>query len=152
MLGGIVNTSDALHEEPADRLALWRFLQPDDSKTTAQFPDFTRVLAPHPVSGLEAKFFVMTREYAPRSAWALLFLNEQERALREVFSLRELCGVETLYVWRWEPQGQHFLGEMSHLEVEAAPRASCLYYVSSQHEPPTNLTLGGYLRAPQSQR
>jgi hypothetical protein len=143
MLGGVVNTSDALHEEPADRLALWRFLRPRPDKTIALFPYFDRTLAPDPVWGQAREFFVMTREYAERDAWALLFLNEQDRDMRESFSMRQLCGAETLYVWRWEPQKHEFLGEMSRLEVKARPRASCLYYVSLKNEPPTNRTLGG---------
>jgi hypothetical protein len=143
MLGGIVNTSDALHEEPADRLALWRFLRPGPDKSTALFPYFDRTLAPHPVWGQAREFFVMTRGYPERDAWALLFLNEQDLEMRESFSLRELCGAETLYVWRWTPQSHTFMGELSQLEVEAGSYASCLYYVSLKNEPPLNLTLGG---------
>jgi hypothetical protein len=143
MLGGIVNTSDALHEEPADRLALWRFLRPGPDKATALFPYFDRTLAPHPIWGQAREFFVMTRQYPERAAWALLFLNEQDREMRESFSLRELCGAETLYVWRWTPQSHDFLGQLSQLEVAAGCYASCLYYVSLKNEPPTNLTLGG---------
>ncbi|HEX8832594.1 MAG TPA: hypothetical protein VF719_00255, partial [Abditibacteriaceae bacterium] len=61
----------------------------------------------------------------------------------ESFSLRELCDAETLYVWRWTPQSHTFLGELSHLEVEAGCYASCLYYVSLKNEPPLHLTVGG---------
>lgn len=138
ILGGVVNTSDALHEEPEDRLALWRFLEPGTDGTIATLPRFGHV----PVEG-ERTFGVAVRSYPGRDGQAVLLRNESAHRTVDVLSLKELVGLESATVFRWGPEGAERLGSLTEIRAEAGPRESLLYYVTPSGTPPDGLGLGG---------
>ena len=127
MLGGVVNTSDALHELPPERLALWRFLEPGPHWGTARYPFF----------GRKRQLEVMVREFPQRHAWAVLVLNPGDAPVMERLPLSQLVGEEEAWGFTWGPEGHQSLGRCTELVPELPAHHSILYYVSKTTAAPS---------------
>lgn len=132
--GGSVNTSDMLHEVPAERLALWRFLRPDAKHVAAALlrwsqPDELRVAV---------------RPYAEHGGWAVVALNPTPRRVVRMLTVAELFGREDARVSLWNERGVQPLGPRNELVADLEPHAAQLWYLSVRDDrPPAGLTLGG---------
>ena len=134
MQGGVVNTSDPLHLISAERLALFRFLQPAPEPVAAVMPCW----------GQNRPLRIAVRAYPARQAWGVLVLNANDYPVAERLSLVDLTGQPTAHLFAWAPAGATALGEASSVLVELPPHAARLYYVTRTPTPPPNgLTLGG---------
>ncbi|HUU11420.1 MAG TPA: glycoside hydrolase family 36 protein [Vicinamibacterales bacterium] len=143
MLGGVVDTSDALHELPPERLALWRFLEPGPRQWTARYPFWGR---PRPLE-------VMVREFPERRAWAVLILNPGDAPAMQRLPLDPLVGEKAAWCFTWGPEGHEPLGRCAEVVPELPPHHSVLYYVSKASvPPPAGLTLGGAVAGPEARR
>jgi hypothetical protein len=128
--GGVVNTSDALHEASENRLALWRFLQPDftsqGESRNARFPFW---------NDKSRKLLVAVRPYSNGDC-GLLAVNLRDESVTEVVSLGETTSFEAPHVFRWNQDGSESLGKKNELVLKLAPHASQLLYVSEHGSAP----------------
>lgn len=133
ILGGVICTSDPLHEMSAERQALWRFLEPGEP-WTADLPYFN--------TGETLR--VAVRRFAEPPAWAVLVFNATDEAITRQFPLGELTGEESLYAFLWGPEGSSAVGKLDNLLLTVAPHNAELYYLTAAPAPPPEgLTLGG---------
>ena len=87
--GGAVYTSDALHKLPADRLELFRFLQPPVKIKQAKLPFLTK----------SEDLIVYHHEMDERH---LVYLfNSTRRDVMAVYGLDELAGIQKGYIWEY---------------------------------------------------
>jgi hypothetical protein len=134
MLGGVICTSDPLHELSPERQALWRFLAPGDP-WTVDLPFFNT----------EEPLRVAVRQFADPQAWAVLVFNATDEPMTRNFTLTELTGQEALHAFTWGPEGSSAIGKVDALLLTVPPHSAELYYLtSSPTPPPANFTLGGY--------
>ena len=135
ILGGTVNTSDPLHEIAADRLALWRFLEPGDGGM-AMLPDWDR-------TGGGVRYAV--RHYADQDAWAVLVFNASDDACTVRLDLARLTGVARGTIYTWGPtRPPQSLGVDLTPVITVPQHAARLYYLSGTGTPPPpEMTLGG---------
>jgi len=133
ILGGVICTSDPLHETSPARQALWRFLAPGKPWTTT-LPYFNN----------DEILRVAVRQFADPPAWAVLIFNATDAPITRRFPLAELTGEETLYAYQWGPEGSAEIGKLDHLLLTVAPHSAELYYLTETGEAPAEgLTLGG---------
>jgi hypothetical protein len=134
VLGGSLNTSEYFQELPAERLKLWRFLEPDDKPWTATTVQWHRARTVR----------ALAREYAGRDAWAVVALNPSGGQATEVVRVKDAIGLDEAYAFAWEPGRARPLGKVSTLVPELAPHSAALYYLSKRDDPPPpDLSLGG---------
>lgn len=134
ILGGSVNTSDDLANVPAERLALWRFLEPGPRRANARLPYW----------GGDRRFLVAVREYKGTRGAGLLVLNPCDERHTEYLMVSELTGARKAHVFTWGPDGSHAIGEAQQITVTLEPHESRLFYLSATGGgPPRTLTLGG---------
>lgn len=133
MLGGVINTSDLFHEIPKERVDLFRFLEPGNSKYTSGMP----------YVAASGKLEVLVRQFPERKAWVVFFLNRKDEKVTETFSLKSLIGREKSVCFDWNRNGAKELGTLSNLNIELTPHESRLIYVSEDGQSPGKLTLGG---------
>jgi hypothetical protein len=138
IVGGVVNTSDALHEIPDHRAKLWRFLQPDLSlqgeERNARFPFW---------NDASRKLLVAVHEYSNGDC-GVLAVNLRDESVTEIVSLKEATSCDSPFVFRWHPGGSELLGKQSEIALQIAPHASQLFYVSQSGDAPTpNFSISG---------
>jgi len=127
ILGGVVNTSDALHEVPKERLQLWRFVQPTKEKKTAKLP-FWADDKIHPVA---------VREYPEHNTWGVLIVNVSDQAYESQYSIREVIGdIDEGFCYEWMPGRSKKIGKVSDLRPQLRKHQSVLYYISKEEKPP----------------
>jgi hypothetical protein len=134
ILGGVINTSDPLHEIAPRRLALWRFLRPGPEKWAATLPYFGR-----------SRRLLVAARALPGGATAALAFNTSDERVTERLSVEDLTGAAERAAWRWSPGGASALGRRTALYPELAAHESALYYLSPDAPPPAALSLGGAL-------
>jgi len=133
ILGGVICTSDPLHELSPERQALWRFLAPGEP-WTAELPYFNTRETLH----------VAVRRFTDPPAWAVLIFNATDAPIMRQFPVKELTGEEALYAYQWGPEGSAEIGKRDQLLLTVAPHSAELYYLSATPAPPPEgLTLGG---------
>lgn len=133
MLGGVVCTSDLLHQIAPDRLALWRFLEPGAPG------DVTL-----PYYATREPLRVAVRRYREPDAWAVLVFNITDMPLTRCYPLAELTGETSLYAYQWGPEGAEAAGQLEMLLLTLAPHDTALYYLTATPTPPpAEMTLGG---------
>ena len=134
IMGGVVNTSDPVHQISADRLKLLRFLRPGAEKCTAKICYW----------GQNRPLRIAVRDYPALQAHAVLVLNPTETALAQRLPLSELVGSPRAGVFAWSHKGATSLGRQDHLLPELPARSAALYFISDTNTPPpAGLTLGG---------
>lgn len=133
MSGGMVNTSDLFHELPEQRRELFRFIQPDTSKTTATFLEIQK----------SPNLEVMVKKYLPGKSWAVLFTNRGEEAVNESFQIKDLTGVLSATSYQWGPEISKPLGEKEKIEIKLEPHSSILFYLSTDKSSPEKRKLNG---------
>ncbi len=133
MLGGVINTSDIFHEIPKERTALFRFLEPNETKLTAAIPFIDK----------DDKFEVLVRNYPNKNAYAVLFINRKEEEISKTYSLQSLIGSEKGICFDWDENGNQNLGEKTSLNITLKPHESKLIYISKDGKSPQVMTLGG---------
>ncbi len=137
ILGGIVNTSDRFDKVPADRLKLWRFLQPTKEHKIAQLPFFSKPYADQPI-------LTAVRHYADLNASAVLFVNHTDEPASGKFQIKDLIGIPDAFCFEWKPSQSSPLGKKSSLDINLKPHASALYYLSADDSPPSpDMALSG---------
>ena len=133
ILGGVICTSDPLHEISPERQALWRFLAPGEPWTT-ELPFF----------GTRERLHAAVRRYPAQDAWAALLFNTTDDEVTRRIPVTALTGAPSLHAFAWGPEGAEALGAVNELLVTLPPHASALYYLSATGAPPPpGLTLGG---------
>ena len=125
ILGGIINTSDPLHEIRADRLALWRFFEPGKNHWTARIPYL----------GQKRKLMVAAKDFQ-NGATAVLVINPQAEAITERLTVQDLVGQPERYVFDWKPGSATPAGRSTHLLPELRRHGVALYYLSPTAEGP----------------
>jgi len=134
ILGSSINTSDPIGTLPPQRLALWRFIRPQDTPWTAQLPFWTE----------RRPFYVAARTYETLGTWAVLILNPTRTKLTEHYIVRDLIGHDSAHFFAWSPSGAKALGPKQELTESLPGHSANLYYVSLENTPPPpTLTLGG---------
>ena len=125
ILGGVVATSDPLHELSEERLALWRFVQPTTDSGIASLP----------LLGQPDRPLVAVRRLANGDTVVLVF-NTTDRRLVDRLTLKELGVPLNRCVWARTGQQSTRLGITDHLLVELPPHASALFHIpASEAEP-----------------
>jgi len=130
ILGGVVATSDPLHEISAARQALWKFVQPSTDGGTASLPFLTQPDRP----------LVAVRSLATGDHVVLVF-NTTDRRLVDRLSLEELGVPLGRCVWTRTLQQCTRLGMTDHLPVELPPHASALFHISESGAEPAGPVL-----------
>jgi hypothetical protein len=134
ILGGSVNTSDAIGSLPPRRLALWRFIQPQETPWTARLPFWAQ----------RRPFYVAVRSYEKLNTWAVLILNPTRAKLTEHYLVKDLIGQKTAHFHAWGPSGAKSLGPKTELTEILPGHSANLYYASLDNSPPPpTLTLAG---------
>ncbi|MGL4512490.1 MAG: glycoside hydrolase family 36 protein [Lacipirellulaceae bacterium] len=133
MLGGVINTSDLLHEIPRERVELFRFLAPGPTKRTSRLPFATT----------PRNFEVLVREAPSRRSWAVYFLNRHDEKKTDSFTVRELTGVDAATCFRWDRHGADPLGDKDALTVDLAPHQGQLMFLSTEGKAPSTDRLSG---------
>jgi hypothetical protein len=138
IVGGVVNTSDALHEISPSRLQMWRFLQPDfaarGEERNARFPFW---------NDTSRKLLVAVREYANGDC-GVLAVNLRDESVTEILPLAQTTSLTNPFVFRWKEGAHEELGQKGELALEIAPHQGQLFYVSrSGGAPARGLSLGG---------
>lgn len=137
ILGGCINTSDAFHKLPPDRLDLWHFIRPQRTRWTATLPFF----------GKARPFLIALREFPEHHGWALLILNANAEPDMDRWTTLELTGKARVVVFAWGSGGAEALGEREEWVESLQGHESRLFYLSSDGTPPpAHLTLGGGIR------
>ncbi|MHB9110221.1 MAG: glycoside hydrolase family 36 protein [Armatimonadota bacterium] len=135
ILGGVICTSDPLHELSSARQALWRFLAPGEPWRT-ELPYFNT----------EETLRVAVRRFDDPQAWAVLIFNATDAPIMRQFPVKELTGEGALYAYQWGPGGTQEIGKLENLLLTVAPHSAELYYLAgAPAPPPEGLTLGGAL-------
>lgn len=134
-LGVMVNTSDSFHKLSPDRLALWKFLQPEDRRFTARLPFYEQK---------ERVIQTAVREYPEQKAWALFCMNPSPQTVIDQFTVEEVIQQTSVAVFSWSEKGSKALGEKTEFVQKFGPHESHLFYLSATGTPPpASLTLGG---------
>lgn len=90
--GGAVYTSDTFHKLPADRLELFRFIQPPPEIKQARLPFFTKtedLIVYHHDMGMGRRHLVY-------------LFNPTHRDITAVYGLNQLAGIDKGYVWKYK--------------------------------------------------
>ncbi len=133
MLGGMINTSDLFHEIPKERTALFRFLEPSDTKITATFPFIDK----------PGKLDVLVKSYPSQKSFAVLFTNQTEEAVTATYTLKSLTGITETACFNWREESSKELGKKTDLIVTLKPHESQLIYVAPDGKSPEGMNLGG---------
>ena len=132
-VGRSINTSDLFHEIPKERVDLFRFLEPGNTKYSSRIP-FVET---------SGKLEVLVRQFPEKKSWAVFFLNRKDEKVTETFSLKSLVGIEKSVCFDWSRIGAKELGALGNLNIELNPHESRLIYVSEDGKSPGKMTLGG---------
>jgi hypothetical protein len=124
--GGTITTSDRFHKLPAERLKLWRFIQPAQKQITAVFPLWYG----------DKKLVVAVRAYPDGKSWAVLVFNNTPRSAEDSYILREVIGQGSAYCFEWHPGGSKPLGKLNNLSQKLDAHQSILYYISQDDNAP----------------
>lgn len=133
MLGGMINTSDLFHEIPAERTALFRFIEPSDTKLTSTYPFIDK----------PEKLDVLVRNYPSRNSVAILFTNRTDETITATYSLIRLTGISEGTCFNWNEKGSGTLGKKSDITLTLNPHESKLIYVAPDGNSPKDMNLGG---------
>ncbi len=133
MLGGMINTSDLFREIPADRTALFRFIEPSDTKLTATFPFINK----------PEKLDILVKNYPLRKSVAILFANLTEETVMATYTLKRLTGISAGTCYSWSEKSSETLGIKSDITLTLNPHESKLIYVAPDGNSPKGMNLGG---------
>lgn len=133
-LGGAIGISDNLKTMEAEKLLLWRFLEPSKRPQSAILPYW----------GSSVQNKVAVRRLRKEKAWAVLILNDSDRPVSESYQMYDLIGEKDAWVFVWEPGFSLGLGKGSRLTVMLGSHESKLYYITTSKENPSlNITISG---------
>ena len=136
MLGGVINTSDRFHNMLASNLLLWRFIQPSKTASSATIPFW---------GAQDKKIKVLVRNYT-KGAGAILFTNDTDSTVTDVFEIRQLVTKLNKHLYIWQPSKSNYEGLKSEVKISVKPHESILYYFADEQKPPAkNLSLYGNL-------
>ncbi len=121
ILGGVVATSDPLHEIAESRRALWRFVQPSSDCAVATLPFLTQRDRP----------LVAVRSLATGDHIVLVF-NSSDRPVRECIRLSELGIGEKRYVFTRDIVASTRVGYVDEMRVTLRPHASVDYHLATR--------------------
>ena len=132
IMGGVVATSDSLHEISDSRRALWRFVQPSLDSGTATLPLRTQRHRP----------LVAVRALASGDHCVLVF-NTTDGPVLERIRLAELGISGPLHVFTRYITHSNRIGYVDELLVELRPHASQLFHMSIHDQIPEGPMLLG---------
>jgi hypothetical protein len=134
ILGGSISTSDRFSEWNDDQLLFWRFLQPQKRPQSALFPYWPN----------KKSCKVAVRRYKKYRGWGLLIFNDTNLEISESFSINEICGHNSSWVYLWSPGGSVGLGKLRDINLTLKKHEAKLLFLSDDNEnPPANMTLSG---------
>ncbi len=134
ILGGSISTSDRFSEWNDDHLLFWRFLQPQKRPQSALFPYWPN----------KKSCKVAVRRYKKYRGWGLLIFNDTNLEISESFSINEICGHNSSWVYLWSPGGSVGLGKLRDINLTLKKHEAKLLFLSDDNEnPPANMTLSG---------
>lgn len=134
ILGGTVNTSDRFSTLSEEQLNLWRFLQPQDRPQSASVPLWS---SPKPGK-------IAVRRYKSEKSWGVLIVNDSSSELKETYSMPELIGEESCWLFNWEPGSSLALGKLKQIDISLKAHESVLLYASQKNDdPPSDLSISG---------
>ena len=132
LMGGVVATSDPLHEISDSRRALWQFIQPSRDRETAVLPLLTQ----------QNRCLVGVRTL-PSGDHCVLVFNPSDRPVLERIRFEELGMKEPLFGFARQLAGSTRLGRLDELLVTLRPHASQLFHLSYRDEAPCGPMLVG---------
>jgi len=118
ILGGVVATSDPLHEISPERLALWRFVRPSRHTSTATVP----------LSSLAGGPMVAVRGLASGDS-VVLVVNRSDLPIRDWVKLKDLKIAGKRFAFLRTPALTTRIGETDELRIELRPHASALFHL-----------------------
>jgi len=116
--GGALYTSETLHRLPADRLELFRFLEPPEEIKQASLPFLGR-----------AEELVAYRQDLEGRHLVYLF-NPTPKDITALYSLEELAGIKEGYVWKYKSDKQPF-GSQAQIVEKIPSHSGLLLFVDS---------------------
>ena len=125
LMGGVVATSDPLHEISDSRRALWQFIQPSRDQEAAVLPLFTQ----------RNRCLVGVRTL-PSGDHCVLVFNPADRPVPERIRLAELGIQGKRHAFAREVAQCTEVGQVDELLVELRPHASKLFHLSVNSAPP----------------
>jgi len=134
ILGGSISTSDRCSSWTEDQVLFWRFLQPQKRPQSAVFPYWPNLKTCK----------VAVRRYKKFKGWGLLIFNDTDQETSESFSINEICGHNSSWVYLWTPGSSVGLGKLRDINLTLKKHEAKLLFLSDNNEiPPANLTLSG---------
>ena len=128
--GGMITTSDPVHELPENRRKLLEFIKPGDDKAHAVMPYLTR----------SDDTIVIANKLHD---WNLLYvLNTAEHPVSISLDLSEIFGTEALFQYRYDRNDDNVVSEnSSHFSGSLASHSSVLLFITEEpmSEKPSNL-------------
>ncbi|MCL2814828.1 MAG: hypothetical protein FWD23_09535, partial [Oscillospiraceae bacterium] len=127
--GGAVYTSDTLHKLPAERLELFRFIQPPFEIKQAKLPFLTK------------KEDLIAYHHEMGEKHLVYLFNPTRRAVIADYGLEELAGIKEGYVWKYKEAGQS-AGKQSRILCKIPYHGGLLLFINTAcaiAEEPENL-------------
>ncbi len=133
-MGGSIGISDNFKVMEAEKLQLWRFLEPTKRPQSAIIPFW----------GINTKNKVAVRRYKKSKAWGVLIMNDSDQSVSESYQIYDLIGEKDGWVFVWEPGFSLGLGKGSKISVIMGAHEAKLYYIADEKEnPPLSMTISG---------
>ena len=134
MLGGAVGISADFSTLNDEQLKLSRFLVPSKQQKNANLPFWP---------GYD-EIKIALRFYQKQESWSVLFFNDTADEVSKTFSIDDLIGTDSAYIFEWGKDYSLAFGNLSEIIVNLRPGESKLFYLSEKDVPPSeNMTLGG---------
>ncbi|HBL76067.1 MAG: hypothetical protein A2W90_11670 [Bacteroidetes bacterium GWF2_42_66] len=134
ILGGSISTSDRFSAWNDEQLLFWRFLQPQKRPQSAVFPYWPNLKSCK----------VAVRRYKKYKGWGLLIFNDSEQEISESFSINDVCGHNSSWVYLWNPGSSVGLGKLRDINLTLKKHEAKLLFLSDNNEnPPEEMTLSG---------
>jgi hypothetical protein len=133
-MGGSIGISDNFSLMEAEKLRIWRFLEPNKRPQSASLP----------LWGTKIINKVAVRRLKNEKGWAVLILNDTDKPVSETYQINSLIGQKDVWIYVWEYGFSLGLGKGSRLTVMLGSHECKLYYLSHEKENPgLNLTIAG---------
>ena len=134
IIGGSISVSDRFSAWNEEQLLFWRFLQPQKRPQSAIFPYWPK----------QKSCKVALRRYKEYKGWGLLIFNDSEQEVSENFSIKDICGHNSSWVYLWAPGSSVGLGKLPEINLSLKKHESKLLFLSDNNEnPPETMTLSG---------
>jgi hypothetical protein len=132
LLGGMINTSELLHELPKERLELFKSFEPGTSKTTAIFPFIDK----------DEPLNVLVKELN-KTTFAVMIVNRADTKGSFKYSISQLFKSSKIFASTYSKGIYSDLGEVSSISGDINAHGHKLYIISSDKNNIRKVNLGG---------